>query len=89
MSCGGGWKFSQNVGFLDLTIWERQCLEDIFTKDDLISQLITIKHLFQDLSGNSNFSKSVFFCINFSLFEKFGLDIRISIIYKIISIHEY
>ena len=38
---GGGWTFSQNVRSLALTVWERQCFEDISPKDELIDELIT------------------------------------------------
>ena len=40
MKCGRRWFFYQNVSSLSLTIWEWRCFEDIFTKDELMIQLI-------------------------------------------------
>ena len=38
---GGGDKtFSQNVSSLALTVWEIRFVEDIFTKDDSLTQFI-------------------------------------------------
>ena len=40
MTCdtwGGGWTFAQNLSFLALTVWDKQCFEDISTKDQLIN----------------------------------------------------
>ena len=37
------WTFSQNVSCLALTVQERQCFEDYFTKDESINHLINFK----------------------------------------------
>ena len=38
----GGWTVSQKFSSLALTVWERQCFEDIFTKDDWASKLVSV-----------------------------------------------
>ena len=40
MTCGWGLTFYQNVSSLSLTVWERECFKDIFTKDDLFNKLL-------------------------------------------------
>ena len=35
VTCGGGGTFIKNVSSLALMVWEKQCFEDIFTKDEL------------------------------------------------------
>ena len=35
--------FSQNVSSVALTVWDRQCFEDTFTKDQSVTQLINYK----------------------------------------------
>ena len=40
---GGGWILSQDVGYLALTGWERQCFEDCEEKGGWRNQLINDK----------------------------------------------
>ena len=37
---GGWWTFFQNFSYLALTVWDRQCLQDISTKDESLNQSI-------------------------------------------------
>ena len=43
MICGGRWTFSQNVSFLALTVWVWRFFEDIFTKDEFLTQSLNRK----------------------------------------------
>ena len=36
VTLGWGWTFSQNFSSPTLTVWDRQCLEELELKDDLI-----------------------------------------------------
>jgi hypothetical protein len=49
VTCGGGWPFSQNSSSLALTVWNRQFLEDISTKDEFIKQIMM--NMFVDSPG--------------------------------------
>ena len=59
----GGWTLSQIFSSLTLTIWERQCVEDIFTKEHSVSQGSSLNTGITRKAGVQPLSK--FFCRTF------------------------